>query len=103
MVPVSLDAEVAEGRWALEPAHDLTPERIFERQWALTVIEQALARLALNGTEGVTASHVRVGKVVRLALEAPDRAAAERALEALADRVLANPNIESFTCTVGER
>ena len=63
-------------------------------------IEQALARLALNGTEGVTASQVRVGKVVRLALEAPDRSAAERALKTLADRVLANPNIESFTCSL---
>jgi RNA polymerase sigma-70 factor (ECF subfamily) len=44
-VPISLDAETAENRYALEPAHDVTPERLFERQWALTVIEQALARL----------------------------------------------------------
>jgi RNA polymerase sigma-70 factor (ECF subfamily) len=44
-VPISLDAEMAENRYALEPAHDVTPERLFERQWALTVIEQALARL----------------------------------------------------------
>ncbi|MBN1475175.1 phosphoribosylformylglycinamidine synthase subunit PurS [Candidatus Sumerlaeota bacterium] len=63
-------------------------------------IEQALARLALSGTEGVRASHVRVGKVVHLELEAADRASAERALEALADRVLANPNIESFSCSI---
>jgi RNA polymerase sigma-70 factor (ECF subfamily) len=45
VAPVSLDAQAVEERYALEPAHDLTPERIFERQWALTVIEQALARL----------------------------------------------------------
>jgi RNA polymerase sigma-70 factor (ECF subfamily) len=43
--PVSLDAEEAEGRYGLEPVDDATPERIFERQWALTVIEQAMARL----------------------------------------------------------
>jgi RNA polymerase sigma-70 factor (ECF subfamily) len=44
--PVSLDAEEAEGRYSLEPAHGLTPERLFERQWALAVIEQALGRLS---------------------------------------------------------
>jgi RNA polymerase sigma-70 factor (ECF subfamily) len=45
VTPLSLDVEAAESRYALEPAHRLTPERVFERQWALTVIEQALARL----------------------------------------------------------
>ena len=45
VAPLSLDAEAVEDRYALEPAHDLTPERIFERQWAVTVIEQAVARL----------------------------------------------------------
>jgi len=45
VAPVSLDAEEAEGRYSLDPGHDLTPERIFERQWALTVIEQAMTRL----------------------------------------------------------
>jgi len=45
VTPVSLDAEAAENRFASEPADHLTPERIFERHWALTLIEQALARL----------------------------------------------------------
>lgn len=45
VAPIRLDAEDAEGRYRLEPAHDLTPERIFERQWALTVIEKAVIRL----------------------------------------------------------
>jgi len=40
-----LDADEAEDRYRREPAHDLTPERIFERHWALTVIEQAITRL----------------------------------------------------------
>lgn len=61
-------------------------------------IEQALARLALTGAEDIRACDVRVGKVFHLTLEAPDRAAAERALHTLADRVLANPNIEGFEC-----
>ena len=40
--PFSPDAE---SRYRLEPAHNLTPEKLFERQWALTVLEQVLARL----------------------------------------------------------
>ncbi|NOZ23274.1 MAG: sigma-70 family RNA polymerase sigma factor [Planctomycetes bacterium] len=44
-VPISLDFEGAEGRYSREPAHDLTPERIFERRWALTLLDQVLARL----------------------------------------------------------
>ena len=35
----------AENRYRLEPSHDLTPERLFERQWALTVLDQVLTRL----------------------------------------------------------
>lgn len=32
-------------RAPIEPVDDLTPERLFERQWALTVLDQAMARL----------------------------------------------------------
>jgi RNA polymerase sigma factor (sigma-70 family) len=42
---VPLDALRAEDRYRLEPAHELTPERLFERQWALAVLEQVLTRL----------------------------------------------------------
>ncbi len=42
---LSLDAESAESRYALEPADPVTADRIFERRWALTLLEQVLARL----------------------------------------------------------
>jgi RNA polymerase sigma-70 factor (ECF subfamily) len=42
---VSLDETVAEGRYRREPVESLTPEKLFERRWASTVIEQVLARL----------------------------------------------------------
>ncbi|NLE37726.1 MAG: sigma-70 family RNA polymerase sigma factor [Pirellulaceae bacterium] len=42
---VSFDAMDAEARYRLEPADDLTPERIFERQWALALLEHVLSRL----------------------------------------------------------
>ena len=60
---LSIDATDAEGRYALEPAHDLTPERAFDRVWALTllarVFDQAPPRIRrrrpvvdLRGTPG---------------------------------------------------
>ena len=42
---VPLDRVCADTRYGREPAHDLTAEKLYERQWALTVLEQVLARL----------------------------------------------------------
>src|SRR5439155_19483835 len=38
-VLVSLDEQDLEGRYALEPAEPLTPEMIFDRRWAETMLE----------------------------------------------------------------
>jgi DNA-directed RNA polymerase specialized sigma24 family protein len=43
--PISLDAQSAEERYALEPADPMTADRLYERRWALTLLEQVLARL----------------------------------------------------------
>jgi len=40
-----LDFRAGEGRYAAEPAHELTPDRLYARRWALTLIDQALSRL----------------------------------------------------------
>jgi len=42
---ISLDGGEAEDRYKLEPADPLTPEAIYDRRWAMTVLDQALARL----------------------------------------------------------
>ena len=42
---VSLDLESAEDRYRLEPADFLTPEKIFEARWALTLLEDSMAVL----------------------------------------------------------
>jgi RNA polymerase sigma-70 factor (ECF subfamily) len=42
---IPLDGLAAESRYCLEPAHDLTPEKMFEKQWALSLLEQVLSRL----------------------------------------------------------
>jgi RNA polymerase sigma-70 factor (ECF subfamily) len=49
----SLDEEAAEGRYQLEPVDGLTPEKIFERRWAETLLGRALERLRqeCNGAE----------------------------------------------------
>jgi RNA polymerase sigma-70 factor (ECF subfamily) len=50
---LSLDAD-AEGRYRDEPVDRLTPEDVFERRWALTLLERVLARLR---TEHAAAGH----------------------------------------------
>src|SRR5438067_12243660 len=42
---VSLEFSSGEERYQREPAHDETPERIFERGWALSVLERVTGRL----------------------------------------------------------
>jgi RNA polymerase sigma-70 factor (ECF subfamily) len=41
---ISLD-DTAEARYALEPVSHVTPEKIYERRWALSLFDRALARL----------------------------------------------------------
>ena len=45
-LPISLDEMRAHDRDDREPADTLTPEEIYQRRWALTVLEQVLARLS---------------------------------------------------------
>jgi DNA-directed RNA polymerase specialized sigma24 family protein len=43
---ISLDAQQAEERYRLEPADERSPDKLFERRWAMTLLDQVLARLA---------------------------------------------------------
>jgi RNA polymerase sigma factor (sigma-70 family) len=43
---LQLDLDSAESRLRFEPAHQLTPERLFERQWAMLLLELVMQRLA---------------------------------------------------------
>ena len=42
---VTLDFAAAEQRYGKEPSHQLTPEKLFVRRWALTLLDLVLARL----------------------------------------------------------
>lgn len=39
----SLDAALAEERYAMEPVDQMTPDRIYQRRWALTILDNSLA------------------------------------------------------------
>ena len=45
VTPISIDAELAEGRYEHEPKDLMDPEKVFERRWALTVLESVLTDL----------------------------------------------------------
>jgi len=42
---VSLDFASAEERYGKEPSHQCAPDKVFARQWGLTLLDQVLARL----------------------------------------------------------
>jgi RNA polymerase sigma-70 factor (ECF subfamily) len=42
---ISLDEKIGEERYALEPVDNLSPEKLFERRWALDLHEQAILHL----------------------------------------------------------
>lgn len=44
-VPISLDEKTAEERYRFEPAHELSADRIFERRWALLLLDSVLQEL----------------------------------------------------------
>jgi len=48
---ISLDAQLAENRYSVEPVERLTPEDMFEQHWALTVLERALGQLVEDTPE----------------------------------------------------
>jgi RNA polymerase sigma-70 factor (ECF subfamily) len=44
-IPISLNDTTAEGRYQLEPADTMSADRIFERRWAMTLLEGVMAKL----------------------------------------------------------
>lgn len=62
--------------------------------------EATRAAASRLGVEGVR--KLRIGKAIELELEAPDRDTAQRQLELLSDRLLANPVIENWSLEIRE-
>lgn len=45
VVPLSLDWQEADTRYQINPADNLTPDKLFDRAWAVTVLERVITRL----------------------------------------------------------
>jgi RNA polymerase sigma-70 factor (ECF subfamily) len=45
---IPLDADIAESRYAAEPVHALPLDQVYEKRWAVTLIEAVLARVREN-------------------------------------------------------
>jgi RNA polymerase sigma factor (sigma-70 family) len=43
--PLSFELDSAEGRYQIEGHHELTPEKLFDRRWALLLLDRALTRV----------------------------------------------------------
>lgn len=48
---ISLDAHAAEERYRFEPVDTVTPEQLFERRWALTLLDTVMQRLQTEYVE----------------------------------------------------
>jgi RNA polymerase sigma-70 factor (ECF subfamily) len=62
-VSVPLDTEVAESRYCADTKNALAPDRLYDRQWAMTLLDRALTRLE--------AEHQRSGKAAQFAVLSP--------------------------------
>jgi len=78
---VSIDLGFAEDRFRREPAHELTAERIFERRWALTLLERVLTVLADEMAASGKEHLFEVLKVYLTAADGPPYAETADALE----------------------
>jgi len=48
---LSLDFELAEGRYIQHPDHEISPEKLFERSWAITILGRTIAALEAEWLE----------------------------------------------------
>jgi RNA polymerase sigma-70 factor (ECF subfamily) len=76
---VSIDRLDAESRYGREPVHGLTPERVFEREWALTLLGRVLSRLE---AESATAGKSELFEQLRPLLQGDQRGPSYREIAA---------------------
>lgn len=57
---VSFDAIHAKKQYAIEPYHDMTPERIFDYSWALELIDRAMNRLKAEWSQAGRANRFEI-------------------------------------------
>jgi len=57
---LSINIETAESQYSVEPVHHLTPEKLFERQWALTVLNRTICRLKAESASKNQPNHFTI-------------------------------------------
>jgi RNA polymerase sigma-70 factor (ECF subfamily) len=45
VIPISLDWQDADARYQIEPVDNLSPDKLYDRAWAITLLQKVLARL----------------------------------------------------------
>jgi hypothetical protein len=80
---VQLDAEDAEERYRLEPVEFLTPEKMFDARWAMTVLGEALKQLR---QEYVNAGKTSTFEALKVFLD-PNNSIAPPSYEEVASRL----------------
>jgi DNA-directed RNA polymerase specialized sigma24 family protein len=73
---IPIDGGIAEGRYMIEPADNMTAERLFDRAWALTLLDRVLVLLAAEYAEPRRAELFNELKVVLTEGKGAVRAAA---------------------------
>lgn len=68
---ISLDFASGESRYHIEPVDQLTPERFYDKQWALTLLERVLGRLQDEFRRGGKDKQFELLKVYITAQNAP--------------------------------
>jgi RNA polymerase sigma-70 factor (ECF subfamily) len=71
-LPLSLDFEFGETRFRTEPAHQLTADRLFERQWTITLLDRVMAELREEFAAG---GKLRQFELLRGSIVGADKAA----------------------------
>ncbi len=69
---LSLDFDSGDSRLSLEPVDALTPDRVFERQWALTLLDHVLQELRRDYESNGKSAQFEVLKRFLVAEESPD-------------------------------
>jgi len=54
---LSLDFDSGESRYQIEPSHELTPEKLYERRWVLTLLDRVLDHLRIELAEAGKERH----------------------------------------------
>ncbi len=92
---IQLDALEAEERYRIEPADTSRADKIFERRWAMTLLERVLARLEAeqrNDAGGVLDS----ANGERAGMESGAGSAAGARFQALRGALVGEPNLEGY-------